>query len=152
MMRHPTMHPVAIAFFSRFARFEYALKSTDCLLVDADGEVGIDWEKFANREATKEAFKEVRAAEEFREFIEHPPMKRVADSAGRWRVVSRVRSSAELCGSLRRLRNNLFHGDKDHPFEDRDNRLLQAGAIILERLTMVNDDVRYAYERDIDIA
>ena len=48
-----------------------------------------------------------------------------------------------IAEALKRIRNNLFHGGK-RPYDDRDEKLVQAGLEIIERYFQLHADLRRA--------
>lgn len=153
MVRHPRMRDSALEFFARFSRLDYALREAGYWYVDENDVIVTNWDKFTSQPHIAHLYRRFRDDPQSRFLVTEPPMKRVEqDGALTWRPVRRARSTAEICGGLRRLRNNLFHGDKTHPFNQRDMRLLDAGLHIIEVLLEESEDVRWEYERDIDVA
>ena len=102
----------AISFSAIFARFEYALKRSGYIL-DKGQRVEADWDRFAN-ELGVTFWDEVRNSGDAGILIARPPRKQaVAEDGGLdWREAQPVGNVQELLGAVRRVRNNLFHGDK----------------------------------------
>lgn len=112
---------VALAFVRDFAIAERTLKSAGFCkprraLVDVS-DVAPDWDKFANdlRWRLGDASAEVARAVQL--LADAPPRKHVVDQDGSlgWRLTERtpgIRDESHLLMLVRRIRNNLFHGDK----------------------------------------
>jgi|HubBroStandDraft_5_1064220.scaffolds.fasta_scaffold11460_2 hypothetical protein len=141
-------------FFWMFSRFEYALKQVGFVIWKAEGdEVKIDWGKFTKEPNTSKAFEALKKVPEADYIIANPPKKRIKIGTSLdWRVVAAAKNATDLCGSLRRLRNNLFHGDKGHPSSVRDRDLLQSGLVALDAMIQALKPVKEAFEHDLDMA
>lgn len=143
------MPELAIEFFSKFARLEYALKSVDNYRVEYEnGDVAADWNEFANREKIAILFKQAENDSIARYLIEKPPKKR-AIKAGLldWgNPVARPRNMDSLWLAMRQVGNNLFHGDKGHVGSERDTNLLNACIRIMDVMLEADLDVSHYYE------
>lgn len=146
-----TLDLLAFEFFKTFARFEYALKATG--YHTGEGDAHPDWNRFAK---TLDAlFVEKHAGgldEAIRYLQENPPKKQViADGKLVWKEVSDNSPPAKkLLLSIRRVRNNLFHGGKfnGHWFApERSERLLNSSLHVLEACLLASSDrnVREAF-------
>ncbi len=145
LMHAHEMHPVAFDFFQKFARFEYALKATGTALylhVDNNGKVSANWDVFAGTDKIRALLKLIKDDETMRIIMDDPPKKRI-ESGGQldWsQTPPRPKDMKEVCVMLRRIRNNLFHGDKGNVGTERQQNLLTAGIAILD-LMLATDDV-----------
>lgn len=135
------MDQLAFRFFKLFAQYEASLKSMGFFkVVDADGSVAVDWNRFANEVIGPDFIEQLGPEAEAAHFIfRAPPKRQVVDVAGRigWKAVSdRDRSVQALFGHLSRMRNNLFHGSKFDGRgwidEERSEALLSRGLRLLE--------------------
>ncbi|MEZ6000350.1 hypothetical protein [Hyphomonas sp.] len=121
--------PDAFKLFSVFARYEYALKRSG---FRARRDPFADWEAFA-KELPVEFFGRATAIPSARILIEAPPEKLKTNASGgvEWRSdVAPAYDSWTLIQAVKRVRNNLFHGDK-HYDRDRDLKLTLASLDVL---------------------
>ncbi len=150
-MSQPEMNPLAFTFFAKFARFELPLKSVPPFLeVDKFGQPKARWTEFARQKHIAELFPDFVTHPTAAYIIEHPPWKRVVanDRLGWSGPPERPKSMIDLCGMLKRTRNNLFHGDKGRAGSERDENLLQASIVVLEAMLAAAPDVAAAYHAD----
>lgn len=124
---------VAVAFFSAFSRFEFALKRAGYLRNKDVAEA--DWDKFADSLGAP-FLEEVRGAKCAEELLRQPPGKPIRDGAQvDWREARPVTDVRGLFIAVRQARNNLFHGEKfigDGRKDSRDRQLLTDALKILE--------------------
>lgn len=100
----------AISLFAVFSRFECALKRSG--YHHGNGDAHANWDKFANS-LGKDFFEEVSSSGNANLLIGTPPKKQVVDGDDLdWQAVGKVTNVQELFVSVRRVRNNLFHGGK----------------------------------------
>jgi hypothetical protein len=144
-------------FFFVFSRFEHALSTTNYL---TEGKTGVspDWNKFArdiNDLFQADLSVEVRKAICYYE--EAPPKKQVVDfDSLTWKdVVPQTEYQLEkLLLLIRRVRNNLFHGEKLGTLlegdSERDTRLLTHGLTILYACLQTSSDVRKKFFSEIE--
>ena len=134
-------------FFFVFSRFEYALSLANYL---TKGKAVADWDRFA-REMNK-VFN-VRLAPEVTEAVQYyekaPPKKQVVESENlTWQdeVPGSAFQLEKLLLLVRRVRNNLFHGEKLGVLlegdSERDTQLLKHGLTILYASLNASADVR----------
>lgn len=136
-------------FFFVFSRFEHALSATNYL---TEGKAGVfaDWNKFAremNNVFGVTLSPEVKKA--IRYYEEVPPKKQVIDfDSLTWKdVVPRTDYQLEkLLLLIRRVRNNLFHGEKFGVLLEGDSKrdayLLEHGLTILYACLQTSTDIR----------
>jgi len=130
---------IVARFFILFSRFEYALKREKyaCMY---NNRVYVKWSVFAkdyNSSFNFERTDEIKSAVDYLE--QHPPKKQILKNGTLgWKKVekqSTLRLEQIIC-SVRRVRNNLFHGGKfpDGPIKEpgRNTELLESCIIILE--------------------
>ncbi len=98
-----------LEFFATFARFEYALKESGHARVAWHGGVEPDWESFGRGLTT-----DVNGILTVGQYLlTNPPKKQIlGNGLLDWDRVNPGKSLADLIGSVRRVRNNLFHGGK----------------------------------------
>jgi len=144
-------------FFFVFSRFEHALSVTN-YLTEARGGVSADWDKFArdiNEVFLAALSPEVRKAVTYYE--ESPPLKQVVDfDSLTWKnVVPKTDYQLErLLLLVRRVRNNLFHGEKIGVLlegnSQRDEDLLRYGLTILYACLQTSKDIRKKFFNEIE--
>ena len=144
-------------FFFVFSRFEHAL-STSKYLTEGKTGVSPDWNKFArdmNDLFQAHLSTEVRKA--IRYYEEAPPRKQVVDfDSLTWKdVVPETDYQLEkLLLLIRRVRNNLFHGEKLGILlegdSERDTRLLTHGLTILYTCLQASSDVRKKFFSEVE--
>jgi hypothetical protein len=129
-------------FLVCFARFEYALKASR-FLHQPRGVVEADWHCFMTHVEQLAEDELVAVIAAGATLLQHPPKKLVmTDTQPIWREVSRAgRSQIRfLLESVKRVRNNLFHGGKwVAPPEDpsRHQVLVQESVAVLGELLKV---------------
>jgi hypothetical protein len=139
-----------------FSRFEYALKRTPPYAAGDEKGVKADWDKFAKDHDAlfaQDTDKELKVAVGYLQ--SHPPEKQILrDNKLGWQHVCQqdVPPLQNLLLSVRRIRNNLFHGGKfpipDGPVHEpgRDTALLQSCKTVLLKSLGLNDEVRRHFE------
>jgi len=118
------IHPTVGEFMVNFSRFEYALKRAGFVTPRGNrGDAQVDWPRFEKRyaahyEAAIEKKSSGALSRAFKLFAEDPPRILVlADRDGgpqlSWkRTIPEGETIATNLSCVRRVRNNLFHGDK----------------------------------------
>ena len=144
-------------FFFVFSRFEHALSVTK-YLTEGKGGVTPDWNKFAremNDVFLATLSPEVKKAIRYYEVA--PPRKQVVDfDSLTWKdVVPQTDYQLEkLLLLVRRVRNNLFHGEKFSVLLEgdskRDTHLLGHGLTILYACLQTNMDIRKKFFSEIE--
>jgi hypothetical protein len=144
-------------FFFVFSRFEHALSTTNYL---TEAKIGVfpDWNKFAremNDVFQAHLSREVRKA--IRYYEEAPPKKQIVDFDSLiWKdVVPQTEYQLEkLLVLIRRVRNNLFHGEKLGTLlegnSERDTHLLMYGLIILYACLEINSQIRKKFFSEVE--
>jgi hypothetical protein len=144
-------------FFFVFSRFEHALAMAHYLNENKGG-VSADWNKFARE--TNDVFlatlsPEVKEA--IRYYERKPPRKQVVDfDSLTWKdVVPKTNYELEkLLLLIRRVRNNLFHGEKIGVLlegdSERDSQLLKHGLTILYACLQSSPDLRSKFFSELD--
>lgn len=129
----------AVGFLAFFMRFEFALKRGDFLKQNTCV-AEPDWDKFANSLGA-DFLESVR--KHARTLIDLPPKK--LDHQLRWQE-TRVHDVQTLFAAVRRVRNNLFHGEKFfHELSgdsDRDVKLVEEALGILKAALNCSDKVK----------
>jgi hypothetical protein len=132
----------ALPFFVFFARFDYALKRAGYLKEGRQAEAS--WDKFA-KDLGEPFLKAVDASGKARELLAEPPRKQVVKSGHLdWEPAKPIKEVVQLFVSIRRVRNNLFHGGKfpslgtlcvavpDRDDRDRGEQLINQAQKVLE--------------------
>ena len=70
----------------------------------------------------------------------------------RLRVIAPPQNMCELLLAVRRVRNNLFHGDKANPGLSRNVQLFEAAIAILDALLEAHAEVRAEYQINQEMA
>lgn len=115
--------------FAVFSRFEYAMKKGKFRKKDFPDAA---WWTFADK-LPDGFFKAMQAAPEASIYFTEPPdhLINTDDGGVKWSANPRHPTDTKtLFDSIKKARNNLFHGDKKHDNE-RDNKLMQAALFIL---------------------
>ncbi len=153
MVTHPELPELAGKFFVRFSRFECALKQSGFCKQERSNGVAADWNAFAHLPEIDNLFSGFEANPVSNYMIEFPPKKRVmVNGALGWREVKKPVNMVELTEALSRVRNNLFHGDKQNPNLSRNAQLLNSGAAVMEAMLEAHNDVRLKYETLQEVA
>lgn len=141
-----------------FSRFEHALSVTS-YLSETKGGVSADWDKFARE--MNEVFLGTLSPEVIKAvkyYEKAPPRKQVVDfDSLTWKdVVPQTNYKLEkLLLLIRRVRNNLFHGEKFAVLLEgdskRDTELLRHGLTILYACLHVSTDLRRKFFSEIEV-
>lgn len=134
-----------------FSRFEYALKRTTKYAVGDENGIHANWIEFAKEhdsDFNPERTAKLKSAVVYLQA--KPPKKQIIKKDGTlgWKDVQRQNTPIleQIICSIRRVRNNLFHGGKfpDGPIEEpgRDTKLLESCIIILEECLRLDVVVR----------
>jgi hypothetical protein len=141
----PNQYPDHIELFLLFSRFEYALKRSG--FIRAVGKpkpnklprAEADWASLAG--ALGGSFFEFhRDSEKAQTIFQKSPRRAVARRVGidnppryelDWEEAAVPQNESDLVGAVRRIRNNLFHGDKTNPDHERNSLLISAALSIL---------------------
>lgn len=153
MTNHPKMTALAVEFFARFARFEHALKEIpEFRNGDEDG-VKPNWDVFGQAAEIAALYSAIVAAPKAQYLVQNPPRKRIVRSGIlEWKDMPKPQNTMEVLVAIRRVRNNLFHGDKGNPNLSRNVQLFEACIAILDMALAANNDVLLAYEINQDIS
>lgn len=145
-------------FFFVFSRFEHALLMTNYLNESKSG-VSSDWNKFArevNDVFLTTVSPEVKKAIYYYE--QTPPRKQIVDfDSLTWKdVVPETNYELEkLLLLVRRVRNNLFHGEKVGVLlegdSERDTQLLKYGLTILYACLQSSPDLRKKFFSEMEL-
>ena len=142
-------------FFLTFSRLEYALMKCGFSTGD-EKRIIIDWDRFADAHQNK--FLELLDVYRIRELIEavdyykeNPPKKQVLIDGIvllKPEIPKKELQFKELINLVKRVRNNLFHGEKLNQLlsddKERDRELLRQGLIVLYAcIDMENELKRY---------
>jgi hypothetical protein len=131
---------LTLSFFATFSRFEYALKAAGKVRAGIGGAAEANWQEVEN--AIRQA--DVQSAERIRSkagiLLTDPPRKQVVvDGQLHWQPAGPAGDEAQnLVASLKRVRNNVFHGGKYSPkavlFSPRSALLIQCVDGLLQEL------------------
>lgn len=149
----------ALLLFTAFARFEYSLKRSGYVTGSGRTKTCVaDWDTFASdnedsfSHAHADGLKDAKAY-----FDERPPHKQVfLDGKMKWKKTERSGEGDLLWYSIlvRRVRNNLFHGEKtnaflrvgvnepEEPEPSRNLLLLRHTLVMLEAFIECNENVK----------
>ena len=133
--------PDALLLFAVVQRFEFALKRGGF----RQGErAEASWTKFGDA-MPKDFFARVIKLEGVRILVEAPPAKLEFDGKELfWQAQNPPRNAVELMGTIRNVRNSLFHGEKRIE-RDRDQDLVAAALEVIDEGCKVSLD---AYHQD----
>jgi hypothetical protein len=129
---HNHISEEAVYFFSLFSRSEFALKRGGFCKRAPGDKAEANWDDFAN--ALGAGFLgAMQAAPQVRVLFDEPPRVLKVDAQGGVYFADQAAATnaAELFVVVRRVRNNLFHGEKAN-FTNRDELLVRAGIHVLE--------------------
>ena len=138
---------ITILFFAAFARFEYALMRCGFLTREM-GRAEADWGTLADTLGDT-FFLKVRDAPEIQTLIHAQPRKLVvrAGAVAFGPALPVVRNVYDLLASAKRVRNNLFHGNKMFAANrQRDQQLMREVIWLLERIMEDQPGLRYAFD------
>ncbi len=138
--------PERLSFAVSFALFEYALK--EVFEVAGNGKASPNWPEFERTapDLGESAKPELQDAIDY--VVNDPPMvQKARDGRAEFQPVPLSGAGNDaICESLRRIRNNLFHGGKQS-YTERDKLLVEAGLEIIEGYLQNNPRVRSAFLR-----
>ncbi|EJN04256.1 hypothetical protein [Phyllobacterium sp. YR531] len=130
----------AAEFFIVFSRYEFALKRAGFVNGTVGKAASPNWDGYGKKLGTT-FFGIVTASEQAKIFFEKPP-KRLdlqEDRTLKFLEVEAVTNNKKLFDAVKRVRNNLFHGEKISMGE-RDKKLIAASLHVLE-LAMDNPGI-----------
>jgi len=151
-------YPEITEFFVIFSRMEYALKAEGFLISHRDAKA--DWISFAAN--IENQINEKRKENGFKKVIDYiltnPPKVQINENGIiKWepRSASQGNDIKDLFTYIKRIRNNLFHGDKfsNGVLEDfdRDLSLVRSALVILKEAIKYNSDVAGAFYYNFNI-
>ena len=133
----------AFEFFRDFSRFEYALKRAGFYRHDRNN-AEPNWTCFSESAPVKRVLDDpvdTGLKEAIQHILNHPPRKQVVENGGlAWsdQPPDATSQSGRVLGFVCRVRNNLFHGEKQFMLlggsgggSDRDKKLIEAGIEVL---------------------
>ena len=106
---------LAFLFFKLFAQYESSLKERGFFNTDRNGNIYVDWDRFANEVVGKDYRVKLATVSEAVEYILNTPPKKQSSVDNRiiWIDVPNTEKSVQILFShICRVRNNLFHGAK----------------------------------------
>ncbi|HVY20684.1 MAG TPA: hypothetical protein VHA70_11500 [Bauldia sp.] len=124
--------PLAIEFFATFSRFEFALKRGGFLGGGIGEKAEANWDTFAGA-LEPSFFAAMLNASAARIFFEAPPKNliRVSIDDVEYQQAAVIDNGPKLFVAVRRVRNNLLHGEKFY-IGDRDEALMRAALFVLD--------------------
>ena len=134
-----------LRLFKVMMRLEFALKDLGYCKLGRGQAAEVTWDKYANEKLGQPFLEKIRTSEYAVVLIETPPKKQVVGQSGNlsWVPVGAVTSVQDLIGSLRRVRNNLFHGGKSGDPDGARNAALFTGALyVVDQILRDDDDLR----------
>ena len=143
-------HPAgANLLFKVMMRLEFGLKETAYCQTARNQNAEVDWDRFANESLGASFFDAMKAAGNVNVLLQKPPKRQIVDEQGYldWEKVGAVSNIQELIGSLRRVRNNLFHGGKSgDPDKDRNDALVGNALSLVDAILQHDHDLRTMFE------
>ncbi len=155
MPHHPTVVKEANQLFVRFARFEFALKRGGFAKPGRkkDKLTGAyslmpDWDDFKKTQAVKDLWTTASADKTIQYLIQNPAKIYMSNGTqvGLGHAPPSPTTMATLIDMVLRVRNNLFHGDKQAAGLERDTLLLRSCLSVIDLLLDANGHVRVEYE------
>lgn len=143
---HP---PGADLLFKVMMRLEFGLKEIGYYQTARNQNAEVDWDKFANERLGAPFFDAMKAAGNVNVLLQTPPKRQIVDGQGylNWEQVGAISNVQELIGSLRRVRNNLFHGGKSgDPDRDRNDELVGNALSLIDAILQHDYDLRMMFE------
>jgi len=152
-MNYQQPDPIVVEFFVKFSRFEYALKRAGYLDTTRN-RVEVDWNKFA--ENIGQGFQDRLSHPEYAqlnsavEFLQNQPPKKLVLQSGTddlcWKKSDPSQGDVvkNILVLLRRIRNNLFHGEKPRTIvggSQRGKKLIKHGLTIIETCLELDQQV-----------
>jgi hypothetical protein len=143
-------HPVgADQLFKIMMRLEFGLKEIGYCQPASGQSAEVAWDRFANERLGTSFFNAMKATGNVKTLLETPPKRQIFDSQGfmAWKQVGEASNIQELIGSLRRVRNNLFHGGKSgDPDKDRNDALVCNSLYLIDAILQHDHDLRMRFE------
>ena len=143
-------HPVgAYRLFKVMMRLEFGLKETGYCRLARKQSAEIDWDRFANERLGESFFDAIKVEGNVNVLLQTPPKRQIADGQGylSWEQVGPVSNIQELIGSIRRVRNNLFHGGKSgDPDKGRNDALVDNALSVIDAILRHDHDLRMIFE------
>lgn len=143
-------HPIgADRLFKVMMRLEFALKEIGYCKIAGSQNAEVDWDRFANKRLGAPFFDSIRAEDNVKVLLETPPKRQIVGDQGNlcWKPMAAVSNIQELVGSIRRVRNNLFHGGKGgDPDSDRNNAMVSAALFVIDAILRHDHDLRMMFE------
>ena len=145
----PKERKIVFEFVGHFSRMEYSMKCAGYYIRNGSKKGDVDWVSFAKKNQL--AFEKCDLDTLCPTLYRNPPMKQVVNENGDldWKDVPPQGSDSSLLTlslSLRRARNNLFHGGKYHGGSvhgfRRSNVLLREGVALVKHLATLDDRVK----------
>ena len=139
---------IALAFQTTFARAEYSLKGVRPYCSGAEGgDASANWDRFANDIATDLLANVDTQIVRF--LVDAPPMKEIVRGgvAVFDPAVLQGTDAQKLLLAVRRVRNNLFHGGKEHRerYAGHDQELVEAALEVIRIAVGCQHEVRARY-------
>ena len=142
-------HPKdAVKLFKMMMRFEFALKELGFTSTYRNGNVRVNWDKFANESLTSSFYEKIESSNLAKTLIAKPPSHQREEHG----VLSFVDAPSPtdvqaLLAAVCRVRNNLFHGgksgDKD---QDRNDELINDALHIIHEAVSSREDLKSIFE------
>lgn len=130
-------------------RLEFGLKEIGYCRTARNQNAEVDWDRFANELLGASFFDAMKAAGNVNVLLQAPPKRQIVDRQGdlNWEQVGAVSNIQDLIGSLRRVRNNLFHGGKSgDPDKDRNDELVDNALSLVDAILQRHYDLRMMFE------
>jgi len=138
----PQASNTTVAFFIKFARFEHAMNKAGYVSADRREQARADWAKLRDSVEFGALVDDLVADRSVRYLIDNPPNWLRYDArrdALEWEPYGGGQDTANaVVWAPNRVRNNLFHGDKEFDGTERDADLLNGG---LRAIDMILDGI-----------
>lgn len=141
----PRASPAAVQLFACMARFEFALKECGFVSGEEGKRVSPGWADFEALAMQTNVLDRLSGSGRAQELLDQPPRRQLRRGNGFiWGDPVPLRDARTLCGAVRQVRNNLFHGGKAGA-DPRDDALCDAAVVALTFLLDVDPRVRAAF-------
>jgi hypothetical protein len=141
----PSVSAAVIEFFALFSRFEYALKQ--CGYMSNEKIAKPDWHKLAKKKNIVALFEKMQNDDGIAILFSAPPNKQIVRNGVLcFEPYAPSVATVDLCDAVKRVRNNLFHGEKDLAnWRKRDEELCRASTIVLKTILRADERLLSAY-------
>lgn len=142
-------HPKnAVKLFKVMMRFEFALKELGFTSTYPNGNVGVNWQRFANESLTSSFYEKIVNSKVAQTLISKPPSHQREEHNTLSFVDATSPSDIQaLVGAVCRVRNNLFHGGKSGDKDQcRNEKLINDALNVLCNAIKSREDLKAIFE------